>query len=127
MKNMISASGIIVSIANEKIWRNFYEVGTEMVLTKTGRWYFIFLLYFFFSYFSIVTGNIMFRCLAHNLYIYMYKYAFIFIKFDLFCRNLFPKLQYKISGLEPERKYVVYLRFELVDNKKYVFRFHFCL
>lgn len=37
-------------------------------------------------------------------------------------RNLFPKLQYRINGLEPNRKYVAYLRFELVDNKKYKYK-----
>ena len=29
---------VVVRLENQELWRRFNEIGTEMIITKTGRW-----------------------------------------------------------------------------------------
>jgi len=68
-------NGIRVELQGKSLWRTFYEIGTEMIITKVGR-------------------------------------------------RMFPAIRIKVSGLKPQRKYVMMLDIEAVDDNRYRYVYH---
>ena len=68
-------NGICVQLNGQQLWRTFYDLGTEMIITKVGR-------------------------------------------------RMFPAIRMKVKGLKSNRKYIMALDIEAVDDNRYRYVYH---
>jgi hypothetical protein len=68
-------NGICVQLNGQQLWRTFYDLGTEMIITKVGR-------------------------------------------------RMFPAIRVKVKGLKSNRKYIMALDIEAVDDNRYRYVYH---
>ncbi|CBY43353.1 unnamed protein product, partial [Oikopleura dioica] len=68
-------NGICVQLNGQQLWRTFYDLGTEMIITKVGR-------------------------------------------------RMFPAIRAKVKGLKSNRKYIMALDIEAVDDNRYRYVYH---
>lgn len=87
-------SGVKVELETQALWQQFDQLGTEMIVTKAGRW---------------VTSR--FYCPLPQL-------CFM----PSLCSNrrrMFPTFQVQIAGMYPAAEYVLLMDFVPVDDKRY--------
>ena len=80
---------IKVKLQDQSLWKSFHEIGTEMIITKTGRYKFI-------SLFNDLNIN-----------------------FKLPYRRMFPSLRVTVSGLEANSKYITFIDVVPYDDNRY--------
>lgn len=76
------------------LWEEFNRLGTEMIVTKAGRWELEWL------------GELQ-RWGGHTF------------PLSSLCRRMFPTFQVKLSGLDPLADYVLLMDFIPLDDKRY--------
>ena len=89
-----------VRLQNSALWRQFDRIGTEMVITKNGRYVVKF------SFRRASFPHALFNSLIFSYFLY---------------RRMFPSLVMNISGLDPDAIYSLTLEVLPVDNRRYKF------
>lgn len=91
---------ITVALQNENIWKEFHDNATEMLVTRPGRYVYFFICYLFQQTRVRNTGRVTICTIA------------------ICSRQLFPKLAFKISGLDEKAQYKVTVIITRSDNLK---------
>jgi hypothetical protein len=91
-QNKQEFSNVQVKLETKHLWDKFASIGTEMIITKCGRF---------------IDLNI--------------KLLGCFLFFDFYCliRRMFPTFKVNVTGLEPQTKYILLMDIIPYDDSRY--------
>ena len=84
-----------VKLESSQLWEQFHHIGTEMVITKSGR--------------SVIAMMVVVEMRGYN-------------NQCVFLRQMFPQMKFRVSGLDPSSKYILLL--DIVAADEYRYKFH---
>ena len=87
-------------LETKELWRKFNELGTEMIITKSGRW----------GIFETLD--------------WWHWMLFLLTKSGNCFRRMFPVMRVSFTGLKLGQKYTVLMDIVPVDNKRYRYAYH---
>lgn len=86
-------------LETDDLWKKFHELGTEMIITKSGR-------------------------LEKRVFYLTHKWIVVLRFYVLFFRRMFPPLRVSFGGAKLTQKYIIAMDIVPTDSKRYRYAYH---